>query len=98
MQKYKNISWSLGSYAVSFVLFLLGLYAVKPQPSSITLINPWLSIVALIFVLYGIFCGFRSIKSKESTWAGYVITLIGFAMLIFSAPIIFNFLLAFSPV
>ena len=79
MKKYKNISWALGSYIVGLIIYFTLLYVPGSSPSAVY--TP-----ALVLILIGVFFGFRSIKAKESTWAGHLLVIVGGLLL--ASPII----------
>lgn len=98
MKKFNNNLGVIMSYILALMIFYYGMYLVKPDPSNITSINPWLSGISILLVLFGIFSGFKGTKEKKTGRVGYILIIIGFGMLIYALPIIFNFLLAFTPI
>lgn len=78
-KNHKNIFISLAFYIITFVVYFCLLYIPGISPTAVY--TP-----ALILVLIGIFFGFRSIKARESSWAGHLVIVIG--GLILASPLI----------
>jgi len=58
------------SYVIALALYFILLYIPNISPSAVY-------IPTLIILLVGIFFGFRSVKAKESTWAGHLMVVLG---------------------
>lgn len=67
---HKNITWSLVLYIIGIAAYFCLLYIPGISPNVVY--TP-----ALIVLFVGIFFGFRSIKARESSWAGHMIVVIG---------------------
>lgn len=80
MKKYKNIIWAVALYIVGILL------AYIPAGTSRNFYNSVGLAVVVVLILAGIFFGFRSIKAKESSWAGHLVIVIG--GLILASPLI----------
>jgi len=72
MKKYKNILLSL----ISFVIAYLLLYSFHLSGSGYLF-------VFYIFILIALWLGYVSIRQKESSWAGFVILIIGLLSLLY---------------
>jgi hypothetical protein len=70
MKKHINTLLSLGSYVVALICYFCLLYIPNISPSAVY-------VPTLILLVVGIFFGFRSIKAKESAWAGHLMVVIG---------------------
>ncbi len=85
LKNYRNIFLSLVSYVIAVVVFFTWTLFV-PSASSVGIANSIGVGLGLILILTGLFFGFKSIKSKESSWAGHLMVIIG--GLILASPII----------
>ncbi len=81
MKKYKNIYISFVLYAIALLIALLAPKSLTPNLLS----HLGLALV-VILVLVGIFYGFKSIKTKESSWTGHLMVILG--GLILASPLI----------
>jgi len=101
MKKYKNVLLSLGSYVIAFVWYFFWLspfsilLAKFIPPTMAPLMNKLIIIFYFIFILIGIFLGWKSIKSKESILFGNLIFLIGIIIL-FASGLFYVWLSAWS--
>ncbi|MES2216723.1 MAG: hypothetical protein V4481_05535 [Patescibacteria group bacterium] len=79
--KNKNIYTSFALYVIALLIALLA-----PKSYSPNLFSQLGLGIVVILVLVGIFYGFKSIKAKESSWAGHLMIVIG--GLILASPLI----------
>lgn len=87
MKKYKNIKLSFGAYAIALLIMILWNYIVPQSPKSVN----WTGLILFtLFIITGIFFGFKSNHQKESTWLGYLMILIGFLVLL--SPLIIYYI------
>ena len=93
MKKYKNFVWSTVLGVIALIISYITLHTVVS--------DPWLSVIGLIpsiiLGFMGILFGFKSIRTKESTWAGYLGVLLGLVALFLLIPILL-FIAGFSRV
>lgn len=75
MKNHKNIILSLALYIVAFACYFYLLFIPGISPKAVY--SP-----TLILILVGLFFGFRSIKAKESKWAGHLMVIVGGVILI----------------
>jgi len=79
IKEHKNISLSIGAYILAALIFILWTYIVPTSPDS----PNWIGLgLFVILIITGIFFGFKSNKSRESSWAGNVLMLIGTLILL----------------
>src|SRR6266446_2753966 len=76
--KYKNAFISLGSYAMAFLLTyaiprFIWSYDSPPSPA----IGHWIIGSSIVLVIIALFFAYKSNKSKESSWAGNLLMVIG---------------------
>src|ERR1017187_10549517 len=93
VKRYANILLSLGSYVLAFVWYQLWQYGLGSYwkflfPSPVSLILGYLTIFlifspSLAFVSSGIFFAVRSLRLKESSWAGTYLGIIGILSFMF---------------
>jgi hypothetical protein len=85
MKKYKNALWSAGLYITAFlfsVLFPEGIDLI----SNLAIVKILLiSSVAVVFIvlIFGIFFAQKSVRYKETSWLGVLLTVLGILMAIF---------------
>jgi hypothetical protein len=78
----KNISLSLGAYAMlAFVAAIMALI-IPIQTSTAISLSKLLLLIFLILNVLGIIFGFKSIKSKEPLWVGCILVVIGLLILL----------------
>ncbi|MCX6752149.1 MAG: hypothetical protein NTZ87_01470 [Candidatus Nomurabacteria bacterium] len=94
MKKYKNVLLSLGSYILAFVWYIFWIFYSslfsQPIPSTTgDVVNKLIIIVYFLFIIIGLFFGFRS-RKKEPPLASSLIISIGIILLI-GSYILYNF-------
>lgn len=89
IKKYKNISFSIGSYILAFIITYVLPYLIPPSFNT-TIINLASKYGDYIFltpffmlIILGIFFGARSNKLKESSWVGNLLIVLGIVIIIF---------------
>ncbi|MBI2627604.1 hypothetical protein HYW72_01605 [Candidatus Nomurabacteria bacterium] len=87
MKKYKNICIAFALYVIAVLVFFSWTFFV-PAASSPGIANSIGLGLGVILILSGIFFGLRSVVAKESTWAGYIVIIVG--ILTFVAPSILS--------
>ncbi len=79
--KNKNIILSIGSYVVAIIWYvgaiMVGSALVANQVQTSEMGNTVVIIVFFALLFLGIFFGFKSNKTKESSWAGNLLMAIG---------------------
>src|SRR5687767_4026439 len=101
MSIFKNRSpqvRAIFSYALALLLFVVGLYFGEPKGYQFYLLNPYLIAPALIFTLCGLKIAFCNKGLSNTSWKRLLSVLAGLVILLLQIPILFSFLLAFSPV
>ena len=99
MKQYKNVLLSLGSYILAFVWYFIFMSSSSsfsqfvPYKSG-DVMNKLVIIVYFLFIIIGIFFGFRS-KKKEPALSSSLVILIGLILLI-GSYLLYTFYLGFS--
>jgi len=96
MKKYKNICLSIGMYIIATLTTAPLVYDIIPPGVRLFIpINPieyiMLVILGILSSTLGIFFSIKAIKSKESLWAGAILTIIG--ILLFAVAFLFVWLI-----
>ncbi len=96
MKKYKNIILSLEMYGAAIAWYFSGLFVGTLLPfyqygtAMTNILNGIVLYPPLILSLIGIYFGFKSNKTNESSWLGSVMILIG--VLVILSPFILTFI------
>ena len=99
MKKYKNLLFSLGSYVFAFVWYIFFISSSSsfsqfvPYKSG-DILNKLVIIVYFLFIIIGLFFGFRS-KKNEPSVASSLMILIGLLLLL-GSYLLYTFYSGFS--